>query len=60
MFDTALVPIKTIQHSFQLDGGQFAISAARSAGNGSVVIVETSVPVTGTLTVTVDQSSRSI
>jgi hypothetical protein len=52
------VPIQTITYSFTLPAGSFVRSAARPA-NGSVVVVETELPVTGSVVVTVDQSLRS-
>ena len=58
LFNTATAPIRTISYSFVLDGGQFARSAAR-APVGGVVTVETDASVSGTLTVTVDQSLRT-
>lgn len=51
------VPITAILHSFQLSGGQFVRSAVRSTTNQTVV-VETDVPVAGTLTVQVDTSNE--
>ena len=59
VFDTAQVPIRSIVHSFMLGQAQFAMSSARDPGNGTVVVVETSAPVTGSLTITVDQSQRT-
>lgn len=63
LFNASRAPIRTIQHWFTLDEGQFALSSARSppanGPNAAVVTVQTDRPVTGTLTVTVDQSQRS-
>lgn len=61
LFNTTNAPIKTVKYSFMLDDGQFASSSARKPVNDGLghVVVETDAPVTGSLTVTVDQSARS-
>lgn len=58
LFDTATVPIKSVQYSFILPTGTFVRHAARPA-NGAIVTVETEEATTGTLTISVDQSSHS-
>lgn len=57
-FDTSVAPIQRVSYSVMLDGDAFARHTARKP-LGGVVVVETDVPVTGTMTVTVDQSIRS-
>ena len=60
LFNTSSAPIVSIAYSFTLDAGQFAASAARKPPRGSgAVTVETDKAVSGTLTVTVDQSART-
>jgi len=59
-FDTSIAPIVSVQYSFTLPSGTFTQHAARPSGNSAVVTVETSTPVSGTLTITVDQSYHSV
>lgn len=58
-FDTNIAPIVSVQYSFTLPSGIFTQHAARPTGNGAVVTVETSTPVSGTLSITVDQSHHT-
>jgi len=53
-------PIRSVQYSLALDGSQFATSAARLPGTAShVLTIDTDTAITGTVTVTVDQSMRT-
>jgi hypothetical protein len=58
-FDTATAPIQSVQYSITLPSGVFARHAARPA-NGASVTVETDTPVTGSVSITVDQSKHSV
>ena len=59
LFDVSDVPIRTIEYSLTVHGQPLVPHAARPA-KGAVVTIETTQPVSGTVTVTVDQSLRSL
>jgi hypothetical protein len=61
VFNPANIPIASVSYSVTLDAGQPLVShAARKHPSNAKVVVETSQAVTGSVTVTVDQSTRSI
>lgn len=59
LFDPTTVPITGIQYSFTLDGASPLVAHAARSPAGALVTVETSQPVAGSLTISVDQSARS-
>ena len=57
LFDVSDVPIQSVEYSVTWDSPLFARHSAR-APVGGVVTIETDVPVTGSVVITVDQSLR--
>ena len=58
LFDVALVPIRSVSYSVTLDSGVALAAHAARPPVGGVVTVELAAPVTGSVVITVDQSSR--
>lgn len=58
LFDVRDVPIRSVSYSVQLDDGVALVAHASRPPVGGVVTVELAAPVTGSVTVTVDQSRR--
>lgn len=59
LFPTATAPIRSIEYSLTVAGSGFATAVARPAGSSAVVTVDTDAAVTGSVTITVDQSVRN-
>lgn len=59
LFDTSTAPIRSLQYSLQLANGSFVRHAAAPVGNSTVVHVLVDAPITGVITVSVDQSTRT-
>jgi hypothetical protein len=60
VFNPANIPLASVSYSLTLDAGQPLVSHAARKPVGGKVKIETSQAVTGSVTVTVDQSTRSI
>ena len=59
LFDTAAAPILSVAYSLTLDSGVALVAHAARPAQGAVVVIEVASTVTGSVTVTVDQSARS-
>lgn len=60
VFPPADVPIASVTYALTLDDGQPLVAHAARRPVGGVVTIETAAPVTGAVTITVDQSARSL
>ena len=60
LFSPALVPIQSITYSVTLADGQAIVAHAARPANGGIVTVELATPVKGSVSITVDQSTRRI
>ena len=58
LFDTRDVPIASVTYSVVLDSGVALVAHAARPPQGAVVTVEVATPVTGSVTISVDQSTR--
>jgi len=59
LFDTAVVPIRSVTYSLTLDNGTALAAHAARPAKGAVVTIDVAGRVTGSVTITVDQSVRS-
>jgi len=59
LFDAAAAPIASVTYSLTLDSGVALVAHAARPAQGAVVTIDVAAPVTGSVTISVDQSKRS-